>query len=221
MASTRNVQERLRALGYDPGPPDGIFGRKTIAAVTAFQRDKKLEVKFPGTVGTKTLSALGLEYVAVADPLPPWVTEARRFLGKHEVKDAKTLDRALRLDSSEIPWCGAFQAMVLATVLPREAIPANPLWALNWQKFGQPIEGPAMGAIVTFKRPSGGHVAQIVGHDDTYWHCLGGNQSNAVTITKIAKSRQHGPLRWPTTFALATTPMSKSRIAVTISHNEA
>lgn len=34
---TRALQERLRALGYDPGPSDGHFGRKTTMAVWAFQ----------------------------------------------------------------------------------------------------------------------------------------------------------------------------------------
>jgi peptidoglycan hydrolase-like protein with peptidoglycan-binding domain len=46
----------LAALGYDPGPIDGIAGPKTAAAVRAFQRNKDLEVD--GIVGEITNKAL-------------------------------------------------------------------------------------------------------------------------------------------------------------------
>ena len=32
-----DVQEALQAKGFDPGPLDGVRGRKTIAAILAFQ----------------------------------------------------------------------------------------------------------------------------------------------------------------------------------------
>lgn len=38
------VQARLRNLGYDPGPSDGKFGRRTRAALASFQADHELEV---------------------------------------------------------------------------------------------------------------------------------------------------------------------------------
>jgi hypothetical protein len=38
------VQARLRNLGYDPGPADGKFGRRTRAAIASFQADHDLEV---------------------------------------------------------------------------------------------------------------------------------------------------------------------------------
>lgn len=50
------MQTKLRSLGYDPGPADGLFGDKTDAAVRKFQTDKKLAVD--GVAGTQTLSAL-------------------------------------------------------------------------------------------------------------------------------------------------------------------
>jgi hypothetical protein len=37
------VQQRLRNLGYDVGPPDGIVGKRTRAAVQQFQRTQGLE----------------------------------------------------------------------------------------------------------------------------------------------------------------------------------
>jgi hypothetical protein len=51
-----------------------------------------------------------------------------------------------------------------------------------------------------FERGSGGHVGFAVGQDGTALHVLGGNQSNAVTVARIAKTRLLGA-RWPATFA--------------------
>jgi hypothetical protein len=38
------VQARLRNLGYDPGPSDGKFGRRTRAALASFQADQQLSI---------------------------------------------------------------------------------------------------------------------------------------------------------------------------------
>jgi hypothetical protein len=38
------VQSRLRNLGYDPGPSDGKFGRRTRAALASFQADHQLSI---------------------------------------------------------------------------------------------------------------------------------------------------------------------------------
>lgn len=42
LAGVGGIQEALTALGYDPGPIDGIDGPRTRAAVSAFQRDQGL-----------------------------------------------------------------------------------------------------------------------------------------------------------------------------------
>jgi hypothetical protein len=34
------IQVQLRALGYDPGPIDGRGGRRTVAALTAYAKDR-------------------------------------------------------------------------------------------------------------------------------------------------------------------------------------
>jgi len=203
MATVREVQQRLISLGYDVGPSgaDGIPGRSTTKAVTQFQEDRKLPILYPGTIGLKTLAALGLN--DNKPMVPPWVTEARRFIGLHEVKNAKALDKALRLDASEIAWCGAFVGMVIAAALPKEPMPANPLGSRNWLKLGKPLDEPQIGAIAVFWRGSKdgwqGHVGIVVGHDKTHLHILGGNQSDSVSIARIAKSRLLG-YRWPVTY---------------------
>lgn len=56
-AVVRDLQEGLRAGGFDPGPVDGIFGPRTDTAVRAFQADRGLEVD--GIVGPRTWEALG------------------------------------------------------------------------------------------------------------------------------------------------------------------
>jgi polar amino acid transport system substrate-binding protein len=45
-------QERLKALGYDPGPIDGVFGLNTEKAIQAFQRDSDLPIT--GQLDTET-----------------------------------------------------------------------------------------------------------------------------------------------------------------------
>ncbi|WFA08341.1 LysM peptidoglycan-binding domain-containing protein [Tissierella sp. Yu-01] len=56
-ADVRDLQTRLRNVGFDPGPIDGIFGPTTHAAVIAFQRSRGLVPD--GLVGVLTWTALG------------------------------------------------------------------------------------------------------------------------------------------------------------------
>ena len=42
VALVKSVQEHLAALGYEPGPTDGVNGARTVSAVKAFQRDMGL-----------------------------------------------------------------------------------------------------------------------------------------------------------------------------------
>jgi peptidoglycan hydrolase-like protein with peptidoglycan-binding domain len=50
--AVRDLQEALKALGYDPGPVDGVFGAMTEAAVKAFQQAKGITAD--GIVGKIT-----------------------------------------------------------------------------------------------------------------------------------------------------------------------
>lgn len=55
-AQTRDVQEKLILLGYEPGQIDGAYGPHTRAAVRAFQKDA--QIRIDGIVGPQTLNAL-------------------------------------------------------------------------------------------------------------------------------------------------------------------
>lgn len=54
--AVHTLQLMLGHHGFDPGIPDGVFGRKTTRAVKAFQKAKRLTVD--GIVGGKTFQAL-------------------------------------------------------------------------------------------------------------------------------------------------------------------
>lgn len=69
------VQERLRALGFDPGPVNGYFGEKTQAALAQFQ----LSVPLPasGALDEATLAHLGVrDYPIRADAAGGSTSEA-------------------------------------------------------------------------------------------------------------------------------------------------
>lgn len=50
--AVRDLQEALKALGFDPGPVDGVFGEQTENAVKQFQQAKEIPVD--GVVGRVT-----------------------------------------------------------------------------------------------------------------------------------------------------------------------
>ncbi|MBO7275209.1 MAG: spore cortex-lytic enzyme [Clostridia bacterium] len=54
----REIQTRLKRWGYYTGNIDGIYGKKTVAAVKYFQRQNGLTVD--GVCGEQTLAALGI-----------------------------------------------------------------------------------------------------------------------------------------------------------------
>ncbi|MAK95708.1 MAG: hypothetical protein CL994_05145 [Euryarchaeota archaeon] len=58
--AVRVVQERLAERGFDPGPVDGIWGRKTTAALKQFQRSQGY-LKPDGVCGVRTFHALFLQ----------------------------------------------------------------------------------------------------------------------------------------------------------------
>lgn len=72
------AQRALAALGYDPGPADGVMGARTRAAIVAFQRDRGLPTT--GAVDEATAAALRSSLARQApapDGKPPPVGEAR------------------------------------------------------------------------------------------------------------------------------------------------
>lgn len=101
-------------------------------------------------------------------------------------------DRAYSHDST--PWCGLWMAVIAKRA--GKPVGGSPLWALAWADWGVPISLPELGDVLTFKREGGGHVGLYVGEDEAAFHVLGGNQSDQVCITRIAKSRLYRARRF-------------------------
>lgn len=213
MTDVLAIQKRLKSLGFNPGPLDGIKGKLTTAAIMSFQRTHMLQPD--GIVGPKTRAVLFPDSSRVKAPAPeqyPWLIRAQQLLGTKEAPGAADnpliigWGKKLKIDyaKDEIPWCGLFVAHCISETLPHEPLPTNPLGARNWLKFGVSSK-PQPGAVMVFWRGSKsgwqGHVGFYWAEDKDAYHVLGGNQSNAVTITRMAKGRLLGA-RWPKTFPL-------------------
>lgn len=135
---------------------------------------------------------------------PRWLTIARSHIGTREIAgpkhNAKIMGWLSRLKSwikdDETPWCGTFVAAVMQEAgLP---YPKEFPRAKAWADYGANLRSThvAPGAILVFQREGGGHVGFYVGEDATAYQVLGGNQSNSVNITRIAKARCIA-IRWP------------------------
>ncbi len=205
---TSRIQARLQALGYDTGPIDGVFGRRTQAAIRAFQRDQQLVID--GIAGPATLARLLPDLSASpVEAHLPWLEEARRLMGTREVPGRGSnpviedwaRDLGIPYRGDDIPWCGLFVAHCVGATLHEEPLPSNPLGARNWMRFGRACE-PGLGSVLVFwreSRTSGkGHVGFYAGEDEQGFHVLGGNQSDAVNVKRLARSQFLGA-RWPAT----------------------
>jgi uncharacterized protein (TIGR02594 family) len=128
---------------------------------------------------------------------PQILVQAVKMLGTKEIVGkehnpvimgwAKELGLQKVYTADEIPWCGL--AVAYAAHKAGVQVVDKPLWALNWAKFGNKVDEPMLGDVLTFKRNGGGHVGIYVGEDKDCYHVLGGNQGNAMTVTRILKSR--------------------------------
>lgn len=218
-----SVQKRLAELGFDPGPVDGVRGPKTDAALVRFK--KSIGLRARPYLGPLTYEALFAEPVGGGIP---WLNEARAVMGLHERRDAGRLKhwfaKSVRwIDPRDVPWCGAFVATVMRHWNPAIALPSNPLGAQSWLEFGESC-APQLGAVMVFWRVNPdswkGHAGLYWGEDDDCYHILGGNQSNAVTITRVSKRRLKGA-RWPLGFEQLHKRIILSRKGVPVSRDEA
>lgn len=159
-------------------------------------------------------------------PEPKWLAVARKEIGTREIPgpthNARILGWLNRLRAwwkdDETPWCGVFVAhCVQEAGLP---IPTLYMRAKDWAKYGSNLRPDrlAPGAILVFDRAGGGHVGFYAGESSSHYYVLGGNQGNAVNISKIAKSRLTAS-RWPA--GVAVTGQRISMIGGTVSRSEA
>ncbi len=177
-----DIQAKLRELGHDPGPIDGIWGAQTRDAIAAH-------------LGLKKVVAKALEL--------PWMTAARAQLGVKELAgaaDSPAVQAYFRdavgvAHADSVPWCAAFVGAMLANNGYKTT---GSLMARSFLNYGTVLDKPKEGAVVVFARGSApaGHVGFVDSFTASTVRCLGGNQSDAVTVANFARSKVLG-YRWP------------------------
>lgn len=139
--------------------------------------------------------------------MPVWFDKAKTLINTAEIPGAKSNSKILGwaaaiggwvksfYTNDDIPWCGLFVAYCLNSTIVTK-MPKNPLGARNWGWWGKKLTKPAMGAIMVFSRSGGGHVGFYAGESRNSYLILGGNQSNKVCYSWVAKNRLLD-IRWP------------------------
>lgn len=133
------------------------------------------------------------------EPGPKMLLEALKFHGLKEGPGAAdnpvimgwadALGPGIRriYTADSVPWCGLFIAAVAR--LAGKPPCAQPLWARAWASWGEKSPRAALGDVLVFVRPGGGHVGLYIGETARSYCVLGGNQGDAVSFAWIAKSR--------------------------------
>lgn len=208
-------QARLKALGYYNDAIDGVWGPNTDAAFgrvldlvekarnVSPPEPPKLAPAVSGNFPLPTGLPANYKWMGTIGTLPRLLQEGLKLYGVKEGKGA--LDNPVILGwakdvglekvyvSDATAWCGLWMAKVVSEA--GYDVVAGPLWALNWSTFGVKADTPSLGDILVFNRYNkagkliGGHVGEYVGEDADYYHVLGGNTQDDVSIGRIAKTR--------------------------------
>lgn len=201
------VQRRLSRLGLYADAADGEWGPNTQAAIHALldQAEKMAPAPQSASVSAKTrrpLPKLPQQWAWLANvgTLPRHLQAMLSLYGVTETPGApsnpeilgwaRDLGGAVATSylNDGIPWCGL--AIAHAMQLADREIVKDPLWALNWSKWGEDGGQPELGDLLTFQRDGGGHVALYIGEDKAgRFYVLGGNQGDKVSIMPIARTR--------------------------------
>ena len=189
--------------------PGKNFTQANVIAIDELLDDLGIDAIAPG--------ASPIEQLITDAGIPPrWFRLARTLIGTREIVGpkhsptimgwiaklgAKVLGITVKDD--ETPWCGTFVAHVMAE--SGVAPPPIAVRASSWGSWGRELVVPRLGCVLIFTRQGGGHVGLYAGERADAFRVLGGNQSNAVTETWIAKDRlAKGGMRWPLTEPLPT-----------------
>lgn len=166
--------------------------------------------------------------------LPKLVAAGLSYLGLKEIPGSKhnpvimNMAKELGVDkiytSDEMSWCALFICYLCKiSDKPMPFTGYEVLRAASFANWGNPVArgDERLGDIAVFKRPGGHHVGIVIAVTDKSIVVLGGNQSNSVSITEIAKIRLLTCRRY---YSIAA-PVSAKRYVVTstgkLSKNEA
>jgi uncharacterized protein (TIGR02594 family) len=157
--------------------------------------------------------------------LPPWLATMREISGTREYSGSADNPAILgwarfigekypemrgycaQYNHDAIAWCGLTVAYCLAKngIRPVFGKTENErfLWAGAWQKFGVRLDKPKPGCVMVFTRSGRSHVAFYEGEEGNDYLIRGGNQSDAVTLMRMHRSKLTAAM-WPATPAIAT-----------------
>lgn len=236
------IQRRLAQLGYYSAPIDDEWGPGIAKGIdTVLGLVEQAHGVTAPTPPAPAAPAPGwphlpraYDWIRNVGPVPRHLDVALGLLGVQEMAGAgdsptimawrdavkATGANVAGYTADSVPWCGLGMAYIM--LMADRPIVTDPLWALNWAKFGEDGGQPELGDVLTFKRPSGGHVALYIAEDKAgFMHILGCNQGDSVSIMRIDKARMHS-CRQP---AYRVKPASVKPYVVaaggTISRNEA
>jgi uncharacterized protein (TIGR02594 family) len=139
---------------------------------------------------------------------PKYYQEAERHLGMKEIPGKQNNQEILDLwtdagipggaSNDETPWCAAFVngCLVMGNKpSTKSGLARSFCWDENKDKF-EHLDGPEEYAIGVMKRGNStweGHVGFVADFDDKYVYLLGGNQKNAVNISRFPRASFSGP----------------------------
>ena len=120
----------------------------------------------------------------VVSPASAVYTEASRFIGLTERKNATSLQNLTGVNPRRIPWCAAF----VNAILNRKGYEGtNSLTAASFKSYGVKVVTPHKGDIVVLRNRRGNHVGIFVEYKVINGRkmvgVLGGNQNNMVKVT--------------------------------------
>lgn len=142
------------------------------------------------------------EFLNTIGTLPKLVATGLQYLGLKEyagsgnnpviMKMAEELGVKNIYKGDEISWCALFICYlchICGKPMPFKGYEI--LRAASFAKWGEAVVRgqEQLGDILVFTRPGGNHVGLYIAESNQSFHVLGGNQSNAVTITEISKLR--------------------------------
>ena len=129
------------------------------------------------------------------------VSTAVRDIGLHEREHRDILRYKIGVDPVRTQWCAAYVNSVLAKyeIPGSESVSENPLLARSFLDWGEPTIRPKRGDLVIFPRGSvswqghvGFYIREEVINGRLYYHILGGNQNDSVSLNLYLADRAIG-----------------------------
>jgi uncharacterized protein (TIGR02594 family) len=220
--NVKKVQNRLRLIGMNPGPVDGIFGPKTETCVKDFQRRNGMAGS--GIVDDATLAALELKLdIEMPAPKPvehngkvymapiDWLRHEQRALnGVKEVPGSKDNPRIVEYHKhsgnlgsaphhDEVPWCSSVLNCAADNCGMEKSDSAL---AASWDKYGVDSgDNVEEGDIVTIRHASGGRHVCLANKGFSRnkvksFEALGGNQGNQIKVSSFSTAHIVAARKW-------------------------